>query len=77
MACPNGCINGGGQKLNPDERNLKSRMKALYDVDEEEMIKVAHKNPVIIDLYDKFLAKPGSDQNKDLLHVTNINKEEL
>jgi iron-only hydrogenase group A len=76
MACPNGCINGGGQKLNPDERNLKSRMKALYDVDEEEMIKVAHRNPVIIDLYDKFLAKPGSEQNKDLLHVTNINKEE-
>jgi iron-only hydrogenase group A len=72
MACPNGCINGGGQKLGSDEKNLKSRMKALYDVDDEEMIKVAHKNPIIADLYDKFLAKPGSDRNKELLHVSHL-----
>ncbi|MCX6268245.1 MAG: [FeFe] hydrogenase, group A [Bacteroidetes bacterium] len=75
MACPNGCINGGGQKLNPDEKSIKSRMKALYDVDEEEMIRVAHKNPVIIDLYEKFLAKPGSDRNKELLHVVRTTRE--
>jgi iron-only hydrogenase group A len=47
MACPNGCINGGGQRLGTDEKALKSRMKALYDADEEEMIKAAHKNPSI------------------------------
>jgi iron only hydrogenase large subunit-like protein len=47
MACPFGCINGGGQRLGTDEKALKSRMKALYDADEEEMIKVAHKNPSI------------------------------
>ena len=45
MACPFGCINGGGQRLGTDEKALKSRMKALYDADEEEMIKVAHRNP--------------------------------
>jgi NADH-quinone oxidoreductase subunit G/NADP-reducing hydrogenase subunit HndD len=67
MACPFGCINGGGQKLNSDEKNLKSRMKALYDVDEEEMIRTAHKNPVIIDMYERFLAKPGSERNRELL----------
>jgi iron only hydrogenase large subunit-like protein len=75
MACPNGCIGGGGQKLHSDEKNLKSRMKALYDVDDEEMIRVAHKNPVIIDLYEKFLAKPGSEMNKDLLYVSRTVKE--
>jgi len=47
MACPFGCINGGGQRLGTDEKALKSRMKALYDADEEEMIKVAHRNPSI------------------------------
>jgi iron only hydrogenase large subunit-like protein len=47
MACPFGCINGGGQHLGTDEKALKSRMKALYDADEEEMIKVAHRNPSI------------------------------
>ena len=76
MACPYGCINGGGQKLNPEEKNLKSRMKALYDVDDEEMIRVAHKNPVIVDLYERFLAKPGSERNKELLHVSRTVKEE-
>jgi iron only hydrogenase large subunit-like protein len=77
MACPFGCINGGGQKLNPDEKCLKARMKALYDVDEEEMIKVAHKNPIVLDLYDKFLAKPGSTHNVELMHVTREIKSDL
>jgi iron only hydrogenase large subunit-like protein len=70
MACPFGCINGGGQKFSSDEKSLKSRMKAIYDIDDEEMIKVAHKNPVITGLYEKFLAKPGSDHSKGLLHVS-------
>ena len=70
MACPFGCINGGGQPLSTDEKSLKARMKSLYDVDDEEMIKVAHKNPIITDLYEKFLAKPGSGHNKELLHVS-------
>ncbi|MDD4603900.1 MAG: [FeFe] hydrogenase, group A [Bacteroidales bacterium] len=72
MTCPFGCINGGGQRIGSDEKSLKSRMKAIYDVDEEEMIKVAHKNPIITDLYDKFLGHPNSDQNKDLLHQVPI-----
>ena len=69
MACPYGCINGGGQRLGSEEKHLKSRMKAIYDVDDEEMVRVAHKNPIIMDLYDKFLAKPCSDRNKELLHT--------
>jgi len=77
MACPNGCIGGGGQRLNSDEKNLKARMKALYDVDEEEMIKVAHKSPIIIDLYEKFLAKPGDERNHELLHVFGRIKQTL
>jgi iron only hydrogenase large subunit-like protein len=51
MACPFGCINGGGQRLGTDEKALKSRMKSLYDADEEEMIKVAHKNPAIMEFF--------------------------
>ena len=70
MACPSGCINGGGQQIGTDEKSLKTRMKAIYDIDEEEIIKVAHKNPTILDLYEKFLAKPNSDRNKDFLHIS-------
>lgn len=69
MACPNGCINGGGQKVGCDEKQLKARMKMIYDVDEEEIIRSAHKSPAVIDLYERFLAKPGSDRNKELLHA--------
>lgn len=75
MACPGGCINGGGQKLNPEEKHLKLRMKSLYDIDEEEMIRVAHKNPIILDLYERFLAKPGSERNIELLHISRPTKE--
>jgi iron only hydrogenase large subunit-like protein len=70
MACPFGCINGGGQKLNSEEKNLKSRMKALYDVDDEEMIRVAHKNHIINDIYNKFLARPTTGQKNEMLHVS-------
>ncbi|MEI7661720.1 MAG: [FeFe] hydrogenase, group A, partial [Bacteroidota bacterium] len=72
MACPFGCINGGGQPSGAEEKNLKVRMKSLYDVDDEEIIKVAHKNPIIVDLYEKFLAKPGSGHNTELLHVSRV-----
>lgn len=75
MACPNGCINGGGQKLKPDDKCIKTRMKAIYDVDDEEMIRVAHKNPVIIQLYEQFLSNPGSARSKDLVHVERATKE--
>ena len=72
MACPFGCINGGGQQTGRDEKKLKTRMKAIYDVDEEEIIKVAHKNPIMTDLYEKFLAVPNSSRNKELLHISRL-----
>ena len=72
MACPNGCINGGGQKIGSDEKNLKARMKYLYDVDEEEIVKVAHKNPSLTDTFDRFLSKPNSPRNQELLHMNHV-----
>jgi iron only hydrogenase large subunit-like protein len=76
MACPFGCINGGGQRIGSDEKNLKTRMKAIYDIDDEEMIKVAHKNPIISDIYEKFLSKPNSERNRQFLHTERIKAEE-
>jgi iron-only hydrogenase group A len=64
MACPNGCINGGGQRHGSDEKIMKNRMKSLYDTDEEDMIRSAHKNPLLTDYYDQqnvqmTIEKPG------------------
>jgi iron only hydrogenase large subunit-like protein len=72
MACPYGCINGGGQPFHADEKTLKARMKAVYDVDEEEMIKVAHKNPSIGLVYDKLLGSPGSARSREMMHTQHM-----
>lgn len=68
MACPFGCINGGGQRIGSDEKQLKSRMKVLYDTDDDEMIRTSHKNPVALDLYNKFLGNPFCEQNQKFLY---------
>jgi len=70
MACPGGCINGGGQCLGADEKVMKARIKAIYDVDDEEIIKVAHKNPIVGELYEKFLGQPGSVRSREMLHIS-------
>jgi iron-only hydrogenase group A len=59
MACPGGCINGGGQPIRSEEGSLKARMKTLYDHDEKEIIKVAHKNPKLLELYENYIKEPG------------------
>jgi iron-only hydrogenase group A len=70
MACPGGCINGGGQHIGAEEDAIKSRMKSLYDIDDKETIKVSHKNPEIIALYDEFLKEPLGHCSHKLLHTT-------
>ncbi len=69
MSCPGGCINGGGQHIGASDVAIKSRMKALYDIDDKETIKVSHKNPEIIQLYAEFLEKPLGHLSHDLLHT--------
>lgn len=69
MACPGGCINGGGQPIGADDEAIKARMTTLYDIDEKDSIKVSHKNPYIIELYDKFLGKPLGHKSHKLLHT--------
>lgn len=69
MACPNGCINGGGQPFCNDEKILKNRLKAIYDLDEKEAINVAHKNSNVIELYNEFLGEPLSKKCRKFLHT--------
>ena len=69
MACPGGCIAGGGQPINTDEDALKARMRSIYKIDENDSIKVSHKNTEIIELYDNFLEKPLGHKSHELLHT--------
>ncbi|MBN2638178.1 MAG: iron hydrogenase small subunit [Bacteroidales bacterium] len=69
MACPGGCIGGGGQHIGTDDKQLAQRMKTLYDIDKKETLKVSHKNPEIIELYQNFLGEPLGHKSHELLHT--------
>lgn len=74
MACPGGCVNGGGQPQQPSSvRNWMDlgteRAKALYRSDHENFIRKSHKNPVIKELYKTYLGEPGSEKAHHLLHT--------
>jgi iron only hydrogenase large subunit-like protein len=77
MACPGGCISGGGQPINSNEEALKERIKSIYKIDEKEPIKVSHKNPEIIDLYKDFLGEPLSHKSHDLLHTSYAKRDDV
>lgn len=74
MACPGGCINGGGQPVQRDStRNNVSikelRAKALYDEDAELPIRRSHESPVVETIYREFLGEPNSEKAHHLLHT--------
>lgn len=86
MGCPGGCVAGGGQPfvkpcfLPNEEDNIldtykEKRANALYSEDEGRPIRVSHKNPQIIELYEKFLGEPNSHKAHELLHTTYSAKE--
>ena len=77
MACPGGCIGGGGQLISYDDKVKEARMQSLYNIDQQETIKVSHKNPEVVELYQRFLKKPLSHKSHELLHTTYSKREVL
>ena len=80
MACPGGCIMGGGQpikssKVRAEVDVRKLRADALYTIDEKSTIRKSHENPAIKKLYEEFLEKPGSHRAHELLHTTYVARE--
>lgn len=71
MACPGGCINGGGQPRSCDDIKIKEqRAEGLYEEDRELPVRKSHQNPDIVKLYEEFLEKPNSHKAHELLHTT-------
>ena len=70
MACPGGCINGGGQPFtHGDSTLLEKRMRGLYLEDASKPLRMSHNNPDIKKLYEEFLGEPGSEKAHHLLHT--------
>ena len=69
MACPGGCIGGGGQPYDTTNEVRKARIAALYEIDKGLPYRKSHANPDIITLYKDFLGEPLSDTAHHLLHT--------
>ena len=80
MACPGGCVMGGGQpikssKIRREVDVRKLRADALYSIDEKSTIRKSHENPVLKKVYEEFLGKPGGHKAHELLHTHYVERE--
>jgi len=69
MACPGGCIGGGGQPIPTNINIRQKRIDAIYEEDMNLPIRKSHENPEIVKIYDEFLEKPNSHKAHELLHT--------
>jgi len=69
MACPGGCINGGGQPVSKEADTPRLRIEALYRDDRNLPVRRSHDNPEIKALYEEFLGAPNSHKAHELLHT--------
>ena len=79
MACPGGCVNGGGQPHQSGEvmnfTDLRAeRAKALYSEDAGMALRKSHENPVVKELYETYLEKPGSHKAHEILHTSYVRR---
>ena len=80
MACPGGCVMGGGQpikssKIRSEVDVRKLRADSLYSIDEKSIIRKSHENPVLKKIYKDFLGEPGSELAEKLLHTSYHKRE--
>jgi iron only hydrogenase large subunit-like protein len=76
MACPSGCLGGGGQPIPTNTEIRRKRMQAIYERDKNLPLRKSHKNPAVLKVYDEYLDQPGSEKAEDLLHTGYINRKE-
>ena len=69
MACPGGCVGGGGQPIHDGQEYAERRAPVLYQIDQKKSIRFSHENPEVIRLYENYLEKPCSEKAHHLLHV--------
>ncbi|MCR4436398.1 MAG: NADH-dependent [FeFe] hydrogenase, group A6 [Clostridiales bacterium] len=80
MACPGGCVTGGGQPIQPSKVRSwvdlrKERAKAIYEEDRNMPIRKSHENPKVKMLYEEYFEKPGSHRAHELLHTHYTQRE--
>ncbi len=74
MACPSGCLGGGGQPVPTNAEIRRKRREAIYYKDSKLPIRKSHKNPAVKRLYEEFLKEPGGEKSEELLHTKYIDR---
>lgn len=69
MACPGGCIGGGGQPCPINDDIRRSRIKSVYAIDKKMAVRESHQNPIVKEIYRNFLYEPGSRKAIKYLHT--------
>ncbi|MGE5354115.1 MAG: [Fe-Fe] hydrogenase large subunit C-terminal domain-containing protein, partial [Acidobacteriota bacterium] len=77
MACPGGCINGGGQPIHNKPEKVQKRIKALYEIDSEMVCRKSHENEAVKTIYKEFFKEPNSHKSHEILHTTYTDRKEL
>jgi iron-only hydrogenase group A len=77
MACPGGCVGGGGQPIYFDSSVLLKRAKALYKQDSMKEYRRSHENPIVQEIYKKYLGKPLSKKAEELLHTCYFERDKF
>ena len=75
MACPGGCVGGGGQPYMVNDEIRKQRAKGLYDEDAGLKVRCSHENVHVQQLYKDFLENPLSEKSHHLLHTQYTERE--
>ena len=69
MACPGGCVGGGGQPIHEGKEMAEIRSKNLYFLDSQNERRFSHENPEVLKTYGEYLEKPLSRMSHKLLHT--------
>jgi NADH-quinone oxidoreductase subunit G len=78
MACPGGCIAGGGQPYHHGNYDIvKDRAAALYKIDASKEIRKSHENPDIKKIYEEFLGEPYGEKSHELLHTHYFKRDKV
>lgn len=77
MACPGGCINGGGQPIHQESDKVIKRIKVLYEIDEKAKYRRSHENESVKKIYNEYFDEPNSHKAHEILHTSYLNRKEL
>ena len=82
MGCPGGCVNGGGQPIQPASVHQTVDIKAkraavLYNIDKNMPLRKSHENPVLKEIYNEYFKAPGSHKAHEILHTTYVKRDKF